>query len=397
MSRVLFITEGVPIAANYSGASARYIQNYRALHELGHEIRLVRIDDSPTLNVTHEAEAKGLVTSPPASFDEIYQQGQPPKNRWKILTQLMQPLQHYFPERKDTAALITRHLAEFSPDFLWVEGTPLAIALLHTRTRLKWVYSHTDTIHHLYAIRNRLSTPMQWLQWYTLRRAERTVFRRAPLFVTGSTSVAAWVSRLRSKPTRVIPITYDPIPPSSAPFAQTPRIVHLGSLETTANRSGLEGYLRKAHPRVRSGCSVELRIIGDASRVKPPLSDLLQEAGATLTGYALDLALALRPGDLAILPYEHDTGYRTKLPLLLAYGQVVISTRAAVAGSMLPGLEKACLIVDRVEDFAEVIIQLAGDQSRRMILSTAARQFFESHFTHLCVLDKYRTLLEDLS
>ncbi|MCC6972930.1 MAG: glycosyltransferase [Anaerolineae bacterium] len=395
MKRILFLSKCVPFASNFSGASARYQQNYRALADLGYAIRVVRIDDSSTLNATHKSEMD-LQIPPPPSFDEAYAQNARPRNRWGRLSRLIRPFAHFFPEYRQVSAFIKRHMMEFSPDLMWVEGTELAISVLHCNPEQNWVYSHTDTLYHLYGIRQRQRGPSAWLEKQSLRRAEEQVFRRVPFFMTGSTSVVEWVTQFRNRPTQFIPITYDLIPPSSAPFAQTPRIVHLGSLETTANRAGLEGYLRKAHPAVQRESDLALTIVGDASRVKPPLSDLLRQAGATLVGYAPDLNTALRPGDLAILPYEHDTGYRTKLPLLLAYGQVVISTRAAVAGSMLPGLEDVCLIVDQVEEFPKVLIPLAKDESRRMSLSSAARRFFEAHFTHPCVLDSYRNLLKDL-
>jgi glycosyltransferase involved in cell wall biosynthesis len=175
----------------------------------------------------------------------------------------------------------------------------------------------------------------------------------------------------------------------------------VGSLETTANRVGLEAYLRKVHSHVMMACrekglEPQLWIIGDASRVKEPLAGLLHRSNAVLKGFMPDLSSVLRAFDLTILPYEHDSGYRTKLPLLFSYAQVVVSTRAAVAGTRLEGLQEVCVLLDRLEEFPDAIARLAADSAERERLGRAARAFFERHFTHEVVRDQYRIVIESI-
>lgn len=395
IKKVLWVVPPVALDTNVSGAASRYLQNLRMLHELGVQVTGVRVGHTSELDAVEIDSGHG--TALVHQWHEIHLPYLQKRSRFTMLRQtLLDVVRWEYPQSEAVGAALTRLSNEVIPDLIWVEGIDLAAAAKHVPSR-KCLYSEHDIAHQVRSIRMgaRQSLKERWLLW-ACQRAEQRILKATSQILTGSSSDAQKLRQMGAKQVTVIPITYDPIPPSSAPFAQTPRIVHLGSLETTANRVGLEGYLRKAHPAVQRESDLALTIVGDASRVKPPLSDLLRQAGATLVGYAPDLNTALRPGDLAILPYEHDTGYRTKLPLLLAYGQVVISTRAAVAGSMLPGLEDVCLIVDQVEEFPKVLIPLAKDESRRMSLSSAARRFFEAHFTHPCVLDSYRNLLKDL-
>lgn len=395
IKRVLWVMPPVVLDTNISGAASRYLQNLRMLHELEVQVTGVRVGHNPELDAIDISPGQGTML-----IHQWYEVRLPYLKKRSRLTMLRQilldPVRWEYPQSETVGAALTRICGEVNPDLIWVEGIDLAAAVNRIPFRT-WLYSETDIAYRVRSIRMgaQQSLTERWLL-RACERAERHILKAAPQVLTGSSSDAHKMRQMGAKRVTVIPITYDPIPPISAPFAQSPRIVHLGSLETTANRVGLESYLRKVHPAVREKNDLELHIIGDASRVKPPLSDLLRQAGATLAGYAPDLGAALRPGDLAILPYEHDTGYRTKLPLLLAYGQVVISTRAAIAGSMLPGLENVCLIVDRVEDFPPIIIRLAGDESERKRRSEAGRAFFESHLTHPCVLDSYRNLLKDV-
>lgn len=175
------------------------------------------------------------------------------------------------------------------------------------------------------------------------------------------------------------------------------RIVHLGSTETTANRIGLQAYFQEAHEQVVTLCreqkiELQLWLLGDTSRAKEPLAGQIRRSGAKLTGHVTNFDATLRPFDVTIIPYEHDTGFRSKMPLLFRYGQVLVSTRAALAGSWVEGLEKACVVVDSIADFPQAIANLAADPAERERLGRAANAFFNQHFSHAHVQNHYATM-----
>jgi glycosyltransferase involved in cell wall biosynthesis len=304
------------------------------------------------------------------------------------------------------ADILARHLrealSEVQPDLVWAEGIELAAALAvlnAAKWMPEWVYSQTDIQFRVRQIRARSNQPLTLYERAMIaitRRAEIEVFKAAPHIITGSTTDAARIREManRKDGVRVIGMSYAATPIElKSPHAVTPIVTHLGSLETTANRAGLEAYLRKAHPFLPN---VPLWVIGEAGSVKPPLKDLLNDPRVEFKGYQPNLGAVLRPYDIAILPYEHDTGYRTKLPLLMGYGQVVVTTRAAIAGTQIEGIEQACMVVDRVEEFVGAIQRLCEDTGERMRLGDAARVFFEKHFTHEAVSGAYAALLKEI-
>ena len=210
--------------------------------------------------------------------------------------------------------------------------------------------------------RNQLSLKERYFL-RAFRNAEDRIARMANWALTGSTTDARRLEEVGCKRVFMIPTTYASRPGPSAeakPAVEGMRVVHLGSLQTTANWVGLAGYLRSAHDKASEKCLdtgvlLTLLVIGDNQNVKPFVLDLLQRDNIRLTGFVPDLDTVLRPFDVAILPYEHDTGYRTKLPLLLSYAQAIVTTEAAVAGTMLPGLEDVCVVVEKVEQFPAVL------------------------------------------
>ncbi len=122
-------------------------------------------------------------------------------------------------------------------------------------------------------------------------------------------------------------------------------------------------------------------MIGSLNGASPALLDKLSLAGAVCTGSVEDLTTVLRPGDIHIIPWEHDTGTRTRIPLVMNYAQVLVSTRAAAAciAELVPG--KNCILVENLKEMAGQIVGLYSQPEIRKELGLAGRQTFEEHFT----------------
>jgi glycosyltransferase involved in cell wall biosynthesis len=394
--RILFLMPALPLVANHSGAASRFLQNFLALHRLGHAVTLVRAGTDQAFRRA-AAESDGAQVLAEIRLDLTLDSAQANDSRVARLWRgAANPVQHEYPMARRLGNELQKIIYQTKPDLIWVETTELAAPILTLNPTVPWVLSHHDLQYRIRQIRYGARTWQdRWLIEVS-RRAEQKVINSAPNILTGSATDAERLRALGAQRISVIPMSYEATPALDGLRAVDMHIVHLGSLETTANRVGLEAYLRRAHPQLMASCRAELLIIGDASRVKEPLTRLLNEAGAILKGYVADLGAALRPYDVAILPYEHDSGYRTKLPLLFSYSQVVVTTRAAVAGTQISGLADVCIILDRLEDFPEAIARLANQPAERERLGRAARAFFERHFTYETVLGHYRTLLDSI-
>ncbi len=417
---ILFLMPAAPLADNISGAASRYLQNLKALTATGASITLARLDsadhfaalpppsDLPPVNSegekrTSSVGAGGINAAPTATppYEPLDFRYDPPRlnrlQRW--LGALFEPIGVVYPSIDQATIRIGALLDEIDPDLVWVETTELAASVMLANPAVTWILSHHDLAYRVREIRTGAKTRAQRWTIDMLRRAETTVIQSAPIIITASMTDAGRLRALGAPDVRVIPMGYDPQPvatggESPAPTASAGRIIHLGSLETTANRVGLEAYLRKAHPQVPD---TTLTIIGSANALKPPLRDLIDgDPRVVLAGYQPDLDSALHPFDLAILPYEHDTGYRTKLPLLMRHQQVIVTTRAAVAGSIIDGLDHVIVIVERVDDFPDVIRRLWDDHAERERIGRAALVFFTAHYTHDAIQPHYTALLDEI-
>lgn len=398
MSRILFIFPAAPLTANYSGAASRYAQNFASLCELHDEVHVARVGTQAMFDAFAEVErtsdeAQGAKAAAASWHDLVYAPPPPSSGRLNVLVQTaLDPVDYVFPEAAPIAQQIAPVIDALQPDMLWVEHIEPAAAMARLKPAMLWVFSNHDLAHRIRKIRSGGASSLrdQWLN-ATLQRAEKSVLLAADVVVSGSVTDCERLREMGHSRVYPVPMAYKTVPDVdlSGSAGADLRITHLGSLETTANRVGLEAYLRKVHPKIKDA---ELRIIGDASKVKDPLKSLLTEANANLLGFVPDLADALRPFDISILPYEHDSGYRTKLPVLLSYGQVVVSTCAAVAGTQVAGLDDVCVLLDTLDEFPAAINKLAADPAARERLGRAARDFYEAHFTFTGMLDHYRTI-----
>jgi glycosyltransferase involved in cell wall biosynthesis len=416
LMRVLFLMPAEPLTENYSGAASRHFQNLIALRRAGAEVIVARIDTQAHFGTLREngADDAWRASAPTdAVFDFPYQP--PPLSRLaRWVGGIVEPVGVVYNGLEQAAARIDALLTEFDPDTVWVESSALGAAVMLANPAVGWALSHLDVLYRVRALRHGvdlasvgtgrgmsvraiLHNRSHGWQIDVLRRAETTVIQAAPVIITASATDAERLREMGAADVRVIPMGYDALPIVEPVMAahETPRVVHLGSMETTANRMGLEAYLRKAHPYLDS---ITLTLIGNASTLKPPLKDMIVgDARVVLAGYQPDLNTALRACDIAILPYEHDTGYRTKLPLLMRYRQVIVTTRAAVAGSLIPGLSDVIVITERLEDFPDAIRRLWHDSAERARLGSAAQAFFAAHYTHEAIQPLYAALLKDVT
>lgn len=399
-----------PLDTNYSGAASRYAQNFAALQTIHSEIHVVRIDTPEAMLKAQRFEKNSPQATKTRALAASWQELESPLpirqyNRvTRYAKSLTSPLVIEFPNSPKNAHILEQIIKGIRPSIIWADHTEAASILTLVKPKVPWVYSHHDFAYRLRKIRyGAKSIRDRWLL-NVCRRAEETIVRSATNVITASSTDAKRVKDAGCRSVSVIPMAYNSTTYSleDTTPASDLRIVHLGSLQTTANRVGLESYLRKAHDKAIKACQEgnksrpSLWIIGESNNLKEPLSSLLRKAEAVLAGFAPDLSQVLRPFDISILPYEHDTGYRTKLPLLFSHGQIVVATRASVAGSLIDGLEEVCVLVERLEDFPTAIAQLANNPTRRQILGRSAQKFFRNHFTYEAVGSYYSALLDQV-
>lgn len=287
-------------------------------------------------------------------------------------------------------------LSEWRSDLIWAEHL-LPAALACRVSSLPVIYGHHDWSWRIKTHRQGRRTTWrgrfaQRLKAALRRRFEERLVRGVAGCVSGSASESAELRRLGGGCVAYLPTTFaravaDPVPWPDGP----PRLVHLGGLQTTATRLGLERFLDVVWPRLRESLGAscpELWVIGSPDGAPDALRSALASAGAIAPGFVAELGEVLRPGDLHVLPWEHDTGTRTRIPLALAHGQALVSTRAAAA--CLAELEDSenCVLVDRLEEMPEAISGLLDNPSLRRRLALAGLDLVEKSFTRTSQQDR---------
>jgi len=409
--RIMFCIPAVPVASNHSGAASRVIQSFGALTALRNEVHVVRIGDKQALQRTaafEEALPEAEVARKMAAgwLDvESAPGGAAARRSRRYLAQLTDPIQATFPAAPGMAEQLQTLVNRVQPELVWADTSEIAAAVYLLQVGTPWVFSHHDWLYRVrrYRWQENLDWRMRWLINRT-RSAEMQIYRAASVALSGSRTDVQRLEQAGCRRVSWIPLSYDAYPPLPAEVrpAADFRVTHLGSTETTANRLGLQAYFDRAHERAvalcrQRGIEPQLWLLGDLSRTPEPLAGQIRGSGATLTGYVTELAAALRPFDLSIIPYEHDTGFRTKLPLLFRYAQVLVATRISLAGSWVEGMEDVCCVVESVNDFPEAIAELASDPVRREALGRRANEFFNAHFTHAQTQPLYKLVLDNMS
>ena len=122
----------------------------------------------------------------------------------------------------------------------------------------------------------------------------------------------------------------------------------------------------------------------------------VEAQGGRCAGYVQDLTTVLRPYDLHVIPWEHDTGTRTRAPIAFDRRQVVVATRAAMACMPEARDGENCVLVDHLDEMASVLHALYHDAARRQRLGDAARQTFLDAFTREAMQPRFDRFLAAL-
>jgi glycosyltransferase involved in cell wall biosynthesis len=413
--KCIFLFSNAPLSPNFSGAGSRSLNSFAALCKLGVDVHVWRFLSENTREqvLAHEkkeSESNARSHSQAAEWSDIPYTPVPLySSRSELLYRaLLHPIDLTFCEAVLLREKFLRKVKEVNPDFIWAEGGSAAALVAGSRIALPWVYAHFDMYFRILKLRQKAQkrTPhlSEQIRMWALQRGETYIIRSASTLITGSQTEAEALRALGSRNVYLIPTMYEPatINMSLERRPTSPRIFHLGSLRTTANYLGLMAYLEKVQPRLDSLCNessgelLRLHIIGDTAGAKPELLDRLKKHGAHFYGHVDDLKTILHPFDIVIIPYEHDTGTRTKLPLMFNYAQVVVTTQAAVAGSPEVRQGKNCIVLPNVESFTDVLSNLVHDNERRVKIGLSARQTFDSEFTIDSQLQKFSQALHHL-
>lgn len=165
-------------------------------------------------------------------------------------------------------------------------------------------------------------------------------------------------------------------PPAAAPQpGKDDALLFVGS-NTAPNAGGLRWFLDSCWPLVRAARpSAELVVAGSVCRSLGALPP-----GVRLLGVVDSLEPLYLEAGVVIAPLRTGSGLKIKLVEALAHGKAVVGTSITTQG-VEPLVGGAMAVRDEPQAFAQAVIDLMADRSRRLTLAQSALDCVSAHFT----------------
>ena len=373
----LYLVSDDPISQNYSGGgSSIYYDQLLALNSIGCNVTILHYASNAKrkeYNEFYQKNAKDLEIVRKNSREIIYWDYNPKHNKlFKLRHKLfsfsnsmrMEIHLAYLPLYKKMAEICKSG----NMDFIWAQHFHPASIAVNIKD-VPVVYMHHDWIYKIKALKN--NTPED----LNHKTKEMEVCKLSSAVVSGSFTEYMDIFKLGIPNSFYIPSTY-PLQKNLS-WAEIPDIIHLGGMNTTANRIGLENFINNVWDELKLPKN-RLRIIGKLDGASLQLVESIK--AFTWQGFVPDLSGVMRRGDIHIVPWHENTGTRTRVPLALSYGQVLVAVEASV--KCFPELKNMhnCILVSKLSDMGDAIIKILNDEALRMKISDNAIVDFEKYF-----------------
>jgi glycosyltransferase involved in cell wall biosynthesis len=167
------------------------------------------------------------------------------------------------------------------------------------------------------------------------------------------------------------------------------RLIFSGSFKYRANYDAMQWFIREVHPRILARIpDVKLIITGDHDNLPLPPGKNVE-----LTGYVKDIRSLIASGTVSLAPLWVGGGTRLKIIEAMALGVPVVATSKGSEGLCAVDGEHL-LIADDPGTFAECVLSLLENSSRREHLAVNARRLVENHFSWSATLPHVVQLVE---
>ena len=170
-------------------------------------------------------------------------------------------------------------------------------------------------------------------------------------------------------------------------------LVFTGKMDFRPNVDAVLWFCREVLPLVRSKMpDVRFYIVG-----RSPHRRVLRLADApavTVTGYVDDVRSYIAGACVYVAPLRIGGGTRLKVLEAMAMSKPIVSTSLGCEGfeGLVPGRE--LLLADAPQEFAQQVIELLDDASRRKRLGRAARRFVEQRYDWRLIVPRLEQIYE---
>jgi hypothetical protein len=394
MKKVLFIVNTGKISSNENGGASVYYSHLELLYKVGYEITLLAVSWNEMYSFNKEDYIEVLpfvkeIKKYEASIEK------PKKGITRLYNAIFNPAKfEYFFINKKNNDFLTSFVNENKINFVWCEWRWTAIWAWKANLNIPVFYAHHDWEYKLALLRAKPSLNKKF-HTFQKKRVELSLVKEVTACISGSITEKEEIEKIAHKKAMYLPTTYTKIIPKLK-RNQVPKIIHLGGMGTTANRLGLERFLDICWNNLKTSIpNIELKVIGSIKRAQSSLVEKLNDDQIKCLGFIRDLDTVMNPEDIHIIPWEYNTGTRTRIPVVLNYSQVLVATKASVACYPVINDENS-ILSDNLEQMSQQIISLYSDREKLHLLSVKGKETFKTSFTSDSQVDKLQIFLKSI-
>lgn len=406
--KCLFVFQDCPLSFNYSGSASRRMMDYEALNSLGVKIYVLRLLSKNTKLEVLEFEKKNHQES--QYVRNIASEWQDldydlPKSKTGLLPSiiklLVNPVDFFYPGMRDLTGHFKLLVEKIDPDIVWTGFQPSSILVLKAAVNLPWIHYIGDWRHKLRLLRNGNKVSLvkrlkARLYAYGEFRIDKIILNTCTVIQTASSVQGTQIKNISNRPVFVISQFYSlpEVKVITEPSHEPPKIIHLGSLRTTSNRIGLRDYLKNIHDGLNAITAYKLTVVGDTTGTNQELKNLLKKENVECCGRVDDLGEIVSAYDIGIIPYNYNTGMRTKIALFHKYKMPVLTFRKSVEGMEEIENDNNAILVDNFKEFEEKLILLINSLPMRMEIGNNGFKTFKNHNSLESQINKYKKIIK---
>ena len=400
--RILLLTPQPPYPP-HAGGALRTLGLLEGLHQAGHTIDLLSFisDSAPDPLTTPAAALCQQITTIPLPARSL-------RRRLRDLLTGRTDMAQRFASTAFTAALST-HLRAERYDVIQAEGLEVAAYLQQAKTEqpeAALIYSSTNAEYELQRVMFRADRliPARWpraiyslIQSQRLARFERAICRLSNLVIATSQPDARCFERLApGVKIYVVPNgihTADYAGASSSVELGGAALMFTGSMNYRPNVDAMLWFAEQVLDRVTAAVpNTRLYIVGQQPH--PRLDPLRQRRDVQITGFVQDVSPFLHSCTVYVAPLQTGGGTRLKLLQAMAARCAIVTTSIGALGlDIVPGTQ--ALIADDALSFAQAVIALLNDASRRAALGQAAETLVRTTYDWAAIAPKLRAVYDD--
>ena len=372
------------------------------LNRLNHDIHILRFfsnkgsyEDIINWESKFDKSFKSYLTNIVSTWDDVvYNTNEYETNRFSVFNGIVNPIKYSLRLRKELIYLTKESIDKNKPDFIWANHIGMSSVVAFINPKVPWLTSHHDWLYKLRILkkpnsfRNYRQQIKYSIETWIQKKIEIAIIKKSNITITGSKTELNEIQQKGAQNSFLVPSCFEKvdIPNNKNLSKKKFQIIHLGGISTTANRIGLDNYFKWVHPKIQSDFednseSIKVVIIGDMEQASESMKANFSQSLVQCLGYVRNLYKVIKPYDVGIIPYDENTGTRTKIALYFAHKLVVIAVKKSVLGfpNLING--KNIILIDKITEMNFVISSLLKDFILRKKIGENAKSTYDSYLT----------------